>query len=194
MSAKLKEGKMKYPKILGLLVVAAAALMAFAGTASATITYTGSAYTGEIAADSSSAELDGTVDLKCDLEVKGSITNGQTTIPLSTVHFTNCGPDTMSVINNGYWRFDSNGTLYWEELEVTVLTHRSIFGFPVTTHCILFTHPNPGTDVGTLTEGTDTIHLTGTDLTRRSTDSGCGSTSLLTGTLTITKPGPLVVH
>ena len=56
---------MKSVKILGLLAVAAAALMALAGPASATITSGGSAYTGEIVATSSNFEIDGSVDIKC---------------------------------------------------------------------------------------------------------------------------------
>jgi len=198
---------MKYFKMLGLLAVAAAALMAFAGTASATITYNGSAYTGTIEATSSNSELDGTVDVKCAKStVAGNLSNGATTWGFDTLTFTECGSDTVSVIGNHFFigpvtvidpignlRIDSDGTVYVEGAEVTVQVHRSVFGFPVTTHCIYRTAANPGTDVGDLIEGSTFIALSGANIPQVSTDGGCGSNAQWTGFYKITKPGALTV-
>ncbi|HEX5983192.1 MAG TPA: hypothetical protein VFY69_03200, partial [Solirubrobacterales bacterium] len=175
---------MKYVKMLGLLAVAAAAMMAFAGIASATVTSGGSAYTGEISASSTNSELDGTVDVKCKQStVAGSTTSGATSSSISTLTFTECGSDTVSVVKKGSLSISSSGGVTSSGAEVTVQVHRSIFGFPITTHCIYAT--GAGTEVGQLTEGTTTIHLLGTDIPRLSTDSGCGENSQWTGTYTI---------
>ena len=183
---------MKYVKMLGLLAVAEAALMAFAGTASATITSGGSAYTGEISASSSNSELDGTVDVKCKSStVAGTTTSGATSSSVSTLDFTECGADTVSVVKNGSLSISSAGSVSSSGAEVTVQVHRSVFGFPVTTHCIYST--GAGTTVGTLTEGTTTIHLLGTNIPQVATDGGCGSNAQWTGTYTISKPGALTV-
>lgn len=185
---------MKYIKIFGLLAVAAAVLTTFAGTASATITSGGSAYTGEIVATSSNNAFDGTVDIKCGhASFAGSTTAGATTFALNSVTFTECGGDTYSVIQNGWLRIDSSGTVYWEGTELTSQLHRSVFGFPITTHCIYKTAANPGTDVGALTEGSTSIELAGTNIPQVSTDSACGENAQWTGTYTITKPGALTI-
>ena len=66
---------MKYVKMLGLLAVAAAALMAFAGTASATtVTSGGVTYTGEIAASAEGhAVLDNPIaKIECASTVAGT--------------------------------------------------------------------------------------------------------------------------
>jgi len=181
----------KHLKMLGLLAVAAAALMAFAGTASATITSGGSAYTGEIAATSTNSELDGSVDIKCNHAMfAGSTTAGATAFALTTVTFTGCGSDTWSVLKNGSMKISSSGTISWDGFELTTQTHRTVFGFPVTTHCIYATN---NTTIGTLTEGTAQIHLMGTNLPQTPTDGGCGENAQWTGTYTITKPGALTV-
>ena len=191
---------MKYVKMLGLLAVAAAAMMAFAGTASATVTYNGSAYTGTIEATSTNSNLDGTIDVACSHSVvAGSTASGATTSAITTLTFTGCGADTVSPVedktnkNFGYLSIDSNGTISAEGTEVTVQVHRSVFGFPVTTHCIYKTATKPGTDVGTLTEGTTSIELAGTNIPQVSTDGGCGANAQWTGTYTITKPGALTI-
>jgi len=182
---------MKYAKILGLLAVAAAALMAFAGTASATITVNGSAYSGHIEATSTNTELDGTVDVKCAKSiVTGNVSNGATTSAVTTLDFTECGSDTVEVTRGGSLRVDSSGTVYSEDAEVTVTVHRSIFGFPVTTHCEYVTAKNPGTDIGTLTEHVSPpqVHLIGANIPQTETDSGCGANAQWTGTYTFTTP------
>jgi hypothetical protein len=99
---------MKHLKMLGLFAMAAAALMAFAGSASAaTLTSpTGSEYTGAL-----SASLEGSALLKAGFAeitcttgtVAGSITtNNEThaTGPTSSVAFSNCGSATVTTLSS----------------------------------------------------------------------------------------------
>ena len=186
---------MNQVKMLGLFVVAAAALIAFAGTASATITSGGSAYTGHLHFESSSWHLDaGPITLSCKSHTLTiPVPWGSTTSSISSMTLTECGSDTVSVTTPGSLRIDSNGTVYFEGTEVTAQAHRTVFGFPVTTHCIYRTAANPGTDIGALTEGTTSIEMAGTNIPQVSTDGGCGSNAQWTGTYTITKPGALTI-
>ena len=194
---------MKYLKMLGLLAVAAASLMAFAGTASATITNGGGAYDGPLVSSSSNSELDGSVDVKCKSSVvEGSVEKGNTSGTISNLSFTECGGDTVTpipiteVISSeptvhktyyGSLAVASNGTVTSSGAEVTVQLHRSIFGFPITTHCIYATN---NTAVGTLTEGVNpaVIHLSGTNIPQKPTDSACGESAQWTGTYTVSTP------
>jgi len=190
---------MKYAKMLGLLAIAVAASMALVGTASATITSPpGTVYNGHFEMTSTNTELDGTVDIKCKhVIITGDIVNGSTTAAVTTLDFKECGPDTYLTTRGGYLRLDSNGTAYLEDAEFTVLMHRTVFGFPVTTHCEYFTQVSPGTDIGTLTEGVSPpqVHLIGINLAKTPTDSACGENSQWTGTFTFTTPATaIVVH
>jgi len=88
---------MKYVKMLELLAVAAAALMAFAGTASATtVTSEGVTYTGEIAASAEGhVVLDNPIaKIECASTLAGTVEShgsGVTaTGPISTLTFTSC--------------------------------------------------------------------------------------------------------
>jgi len=199
---------MKYAKMLGLLAVAAAALMAFAGSASATtLTITNPpgtkvvapAHTPIVAHAVGETILDGTVNIKCKKSlVEGETENegsSSTTVkgPLSKLTFEECGANTVTVVNKGSLEIhtdsataDGNGTLTSTGAEVTVLTH-NILG---TVHCIYITNE---TDVGTLdgstkTGGTATLTVDSVPIPRASTDFGCGSTSEWTAHYTITSP------
>jgi len=100
---------MKYVKMLGLLAVAAAAMMAFAGTASATlITSEGSAYTGEIKAEAEGhAVLDNPIStIRCASTVAGTINShglGNTANgPITGLTFTGCTDDWhVTVVTSG---------------------------------------------------------------------------------------------
>lgn len=85
---------MKYAKILGLLAVAAAALMAFAGTASATtVTADGSPYTGNIVAANSGGHvvLDNPIaTINCSSKVEGDeISHGSGITASGAIDFLN---------------------------------------------------------------------------------------------------------
>ena len=203
---------MKYAKMLGLLAVAAAALMAFAATASAT-TGTDSAGGSPVevgdtihATNVGEAVLDGTVNIKCKkstvIGTVGSAGSATTTLSgnISTLTFEECGANTVTVLNKGNLEAhtdpegqpaNGNGTLTSTGAEVTVLTH-NILG---TVHCEYVTSE---TDVGTLdgsnnTGKTATLTVDSVPIPRRSTDFGCGSTSEWTAEYTVVTPDYLAI-
>jgi len=201
---------MKYAKMLGLLAVAAAALMAFAATASAT-TGTDSAGGSPVevgdtihATNVGEAVLDGTVNIKCKkstvIGTVGSAGSATTTLSgnISTLTFEECGANTVTVLNKGSLEAhtfgataDGNGTLTSTGAEVTVLTH-NILG---TVHCEYVTSE---TDVGKLdgsnnTGGKATLTVDSVPIPRRSTDFGCGSTSEWTAEYTVATPAYLAI-
>ncbi|HEX5983253.1 MAG TPA: hypothetical protein VFY69_03510 [Solirubrobacterales bacterium] len=185
---------MSYIKKIGLVTVATTALMVFAGTASATVTYNGSAYTGEISATSTNFEMDGTIDVKCSHSViAGSTTGGATSYSLSTLTFSECGGDTVTVVNPGTLTYSNNTdtkVILATGSHVTVQVHRWIFGFPVTTHC---TYATNNTAVGHMTNGEAKYKLYGANIPQKPTDSACGENTQWTGEYTIINPGALTV-
>jgi len=200
---------MRHIKMLGLLTVAAAAMMASAGTASATITSGGSAYTGEIVASSTNFEMDGVIDIKCKQStLAGSASSGATTFAINSMGFTECGSDTVMHIPNtevilkdptihstdyGSLAVASDGTISLEFAYITVQVHRTVFGFPVTTHCLYETDFLTGTDIGKLTEGTTNITIASANIPQKPTDTSCGTSAQWTGNYTISKPGALTI-
>lgn len=191
---------MKYLKIMGLAAVVAAALMAFAGIASATelTSPSGTKYSGTV---SSAAE--GTTilhppigDIECkESSVAGSISNAGSSTEtvsgsLSTLTFTNCNA-TVNVLRKGSLEIhtkgttaNGNGTLTSSGAEVTV----EFAGF----HCIFSTS---NTDLGTVTGGTPaTLDIEAT-IPRTGGNSGafCGTTAAWTGSYKVSSPSTLLV-
>jgi hypothetical protein len=191
---------MKYIKLLGLLAVAAAALMAFASTASATLT--GGT---EISAESSHFLLTGSLSFTCkkstfDVAVTTSHPN-HTSGPVTNLKFEECGKDTIDVLSYGTFTMtDSDGTtgsLYLTGAEITVLTHRPLIE---TVHCI---YKTTNTYIGTFTESHHdpgpgsyskaTFHFNSVSLERVSTSFGCGTHATWDGTYEITAPATLAL-
>ncbi|HST68080.1 MAG TPA: hypothetical protein VLI94_00290 [Solirubrobacterales bacterium] len=181
---------MKYVKMLGLLAIAATALMAFAGTASATLTSpAGTKYGGEIIATSTNSQLDGTVDITCThSEVKGKPSAaGSTSGTISSLTFTNCSRS-VTVTANGSLAIASDGTVRSTGARVTVQT--TILGFPV--HCIYATN---NTVVGKLTEGVApaVMHIGSAPIPQEATSGLCGEDAEWTGTYTVKTPATAIV-
>jgi hypothetical protein len=181
---------MKYVKMLGLLAIAATALMAFAGTASATLTSpAGTKYGGKIIATSTNSELDGTVDITCSHSVVEGTPSaaGSTSGTINTLDFTGCSRS-VTVTANGSLTIASNGEVKSTGARVTVQT--TIFGFPV--HCIYKTE---NTKVGTLTEGVAPakMHIGSAPIPQEATSGLCGDDAEWTGTYTVTTPASAIV-
>jgi hypothetical protein len=190
-----RESQMKYLKMMGLLAVAAVALMAYVGTASALITHPiGTHYNGQLRATSTHVVTHGSVSTTCKhsfMEV--TVTNGFTNTHLNALTFGSCEPDKKSVLTKGSLRFfRSGGQVFFRStgLESTVQLHRTIFGFPVTTHCIYKTNE---TLMGTVTEEASppVIHFESAAIPQVATDGACGESSIWTGKYTITSPIPI---
>lgn len=190
MALGLKEDHMKYPKTLGLLVVTATALMAIAGTASATITSPiGTAYTGNIHLTSTEVWFHTGGEVTCaHSTIVGSVTNGGTTVPITALTFKECGTTTFEVLKKGHMTIASDGTVSMSGTEYTKQIHKTILGFPLTTHCILRME---NTVIGKLTEGVSPaeLHTATYPIPSVATDSSCGEYAETTGTYTVTKPG-----
>jgi hypothetical protein len=191
---------MKYVKMLGLLAVAAAALMAFAGTASATVLTSpaGTTYTGTIKAESvgatslhgpfttvscTNSTVEGTVSQHgAGVTVKGSIGKEKLT-------FTGCNYP-VKVLKEGSLEIHAtsggNGTVTSSGAEVTIETSIA--------NCIFTTN---STDIGTF-EGNGGGHarlsINSAGIPRTGHSFFCGSSGQWTGSYTVTTPGTLTVH
>jgi uncharacterized protein YaiE (UPF0345 family) len=199
---------MKYVKMFGLLAVAAAALMAFAGTASATLTDGSGEPATTISAKSTHTQLTGSLTVTCEEStVHGNVTTNdenEASGTITSLTFTKCGNDTVTVLAGGTLTLgeDSPGTtgnVWSKNAEVTILTHRPFIG---TVHCIYKTattdvktyigtvtesHHNPGTGA----HSTATIHANSVNLERVTTSFACGTHSTWDGTYEVTSPDTL---
>lgn len=193
---------MKWLKMLALLAIAAAALMVFGSTASATSTEGTGDYVD--AGDPFHAVNEGSVifhspaAMTCSTSTLNGAFNqkGGTTISLSVASFTECEKDTLNVVAAGSLSIASNGTVTSTGLEFTTQTHRSLFGFPITTHCVYRTN---ATHIGTLTESsreaskpTATLHVSAT-IPEVPTDSACDDVQL-TASYKVVTPDYLDIH
>ena len=199
---------MKYVKMLGLLALAATALMAFAATASATTLTSpkGTQYTGTLHADTEGhAILHDTsglgITIECNGTVHGTVTAGGAGVtpivhltevpsPTTGLAWSNCTNNwSVTTLKGGTLEIHltgtDTGTVTSTGAEVT--TKQSTSGL----HCIYSTS---ATDVGTLTSTTHTgghatLDISAT-INRTGGSSGilCGSKGTWTGSYTITTP------
>jgi len=192
---------MKHVKMLGLLVMAAAALMAFASSASATAVLTspaGTEYTGTI-----HATLEGTALLKAGIEdtctestahgtvsvnntehAKGNLT--ATGTPPTGLTFGKCTLDTKT-ITPGSLTIDDKGTVYTENSRVEIKD--TIFGITC-----FYGAETGKVDIGTLTTGTPaTLDISTSSLQREvgSSTSFCAEKGTWTGNYKVTTPASL---
>jgi hypothetical protein len=193
---------MKTMKMLGLLAIAAAAMMAFAGIASATTVKSGGAlYTGKIVAanENGHISLHGSngVTIECAGTVEGTVESHGAGVTaegkISKLTFPNCtNGNVVHVKKTGSLVAHStattnNGTLTSNGAEVEV-TAASIFG---TITCIYTT---TNTSIGTLTGGTPaTLDISAT-IPRTGGSSLCGSSGTWTGAYKVSSPANLTIH
>lgn len=189
---------MKYIKMLGLLAVAAAALMAFAGVASATTITSSSGETPSIVATSSHPVLHnaslGTETTCTESTVEGKVDShgaGAAEGKISKLTFGNCGNSHVTVKTAGSLSIvgagaTGNGTLTSTGAEITV-TNTS-----VGVSCIYKTN---STHIGTVTGGTPAkLKIESALIPRTGHSFFCGSQGQWTGEYTVTSPGTLSVH
>ncbi len=198
---------MKYLKIMGLAAIAAAALMAFASSASATALYNSTTHnaTTKLGVGASlKAEAESTVtlhppigDITCTSSVaEGTVSNaGGSGVnvegSLSKLTFSGCNA-TVTVLKPGKlvaaFSSGTNAALTSKEAEVTV----EFGGF----HCI-FNTGTTGTAIGTLTGSTATASTATFDISAKIPRTGgrsgafCGSTAEWTGSYKVVTPDKL---
>lgn len=186
---------MKYTKMLGLIAVAAATLMAFCGTASATLTEAPSDPVDSDdlfhASSEGAVSLTGSINVTCQ---KSTIDGGFATnniIEVDVLTFEECGNHTVTTVLKGLLSVDSNGLLKSEGMLVTVLLHSALLG---TLHCLYETNQ---TYVGEFTDrfdtgGTATLDIPSKTIPRVVTDAGCGEHSTWEGSYKVEIPDYLV--
>ncbi|HET7418629.1 MAG TPA: hypothetical protein VFJ61_13485 [Solirubrobacterales bacterium] len=190
---------MKYAKFLALAATALAALMAFAGVASATTLTSpaGTTFTGTLKASSSETTLTNSSTIgtiKCTKsEVEGPVTShgtGKTVFgDVSKLTFTECtnGEPTDPVVKGGtlelHWTSGSNGTVTSSGAEVII--HKTLVG-----SCTFKTN---NTDIGQFTGGTPAkLDIESAAIPQESTNFFCPTSATWKGSYTVTSPGTLL--
>jgi hypothetical protein len=189
---------MKHVKMLGLLVMAAASLMAFASSASAAPTLTspsGTAYTGEIhatLASGTSATLKAGIEDTCtESTAKGKVsTNNETHAEgaLSVLTFAKCTQHTNTV-KPGSLTINQAGEVFTTGSRVEV----KVTGLAT---CFYGQETGSAVKIGTLTGGTPAKLAVSTTTLQRETGSDtfwCASSGTWTGSYVVTTPGTLLV-
>lgn len=197
---------MKYVKMLGLLAVAAAAMMAFAATASATTLTSpaGTTYTGTIHATNENGHVslhgENGVTIECASTVEGKVEKHGTGVTvegaISALTFTGCTNESVvTVLKKGTLiahniAGTTNGTLTSTGTEVKASV-KSLFG---TIECVYTTKE---TDIGTLTSSavtnaTATLDISAT-IPRTGGSALCGANGVWTGNYIVDTPMELFV-
>ncbi len=187
---------MKYIKMIGLAVVAAATLMSFAVAASATVLEDSS---GNLPKGSKIDFTGANIVMKAGFEtlecshsaMSGTTSNaggaGETVeTNLSTLAFSNCKP-TIHVFQKGrlifHYTSGSNGTVTHESGEWTIATSMTscTYGTPT------------ATDIGTLSGGGPAVLNVSASLTKISGGFLCSNPATWTAKYTTTSPNPMYV-
>jgi hypothetical protein len=189
---------MRYLKQLGLLAVASATLMAFAGTASATSVTSSEGDTPNIVATSTNSKTDGSfVTVECaHSKIEGNVEkHGSGVTVEGAIDFFSFQSCNYQVTTGGLGSFKihadvaetsrtGDGTITWTGTSTTI--HTSIGS------CVFTTSE---TDVGTLHGGAGAeITMKGSKLPRTGGNFLCGSSGTWTGTYEVTNPAIFEVH
>jgi hypothetical protein len=180
---------MKHLKMLGLALVAAASLMAFAGSASAAVLTSpaGTDYTGTLESTATESLLlkAGFANITCTASTVSGAVKTNTTVAegaITTLSFSNCNA-TVDVLKNGSLKVASGGAVTGSGSEVTV----SALG----TSCVYGT--GAGTSLGTLKGGTPASLTINASLPKISGGFACASPAGWSGKYTVTQPTTLLV-
>jgi hypothetical protein len=189
---------MKHFKMLGLVVVATTALMAFVGIASANPVLTspaGTDYTGELTMTATASLLTqaGFANLTCtESTIKGKVETNNTTKAswkITTLDYSGCNA-IFNTLSNGSLEITPNaptgsnkGTLKGFGSEVTVST--------LGVSCVYGTAA--GTTLGTVTGGNPATVSINASMPKISGGFLCGNPMSATGAYTVTSPKPLLI-
>lgn len=195
---------MKYVKTLGLLAIAAAALMAFTASASATVLTSpaGTVYTGTIKAASENGHVKLTgplgISVECASTVEGKVEKHGANVTaggnITSLAFTGCTNGySATVLAKGSLEIhalgNGNGTLTSSGTEVTVHT-------PLGFACI---YKTGNTHIGTLTGSknlagkTATLDIAAATIPRTGDSAFCGASGSWTGSYLVSTPDYLDV-
>ena len=184
------EGReMKCVKMLGLLIVVAAALMAFAGTASATTTTSpeGTTYTGNVHLTDTHVIWEGAfVAVTCEHStIAGTVIahgGGSEIIAVSSMTLTGCNYP-VTIKNKGSLAINSSNAVTSTGAEVSIATSVGT--------CVFTTN---GTTIGSITEGSNaSLDVNSAKIPRTGGNFLCGSSGTWKGSYDFTTPNDLWV-
>ena len=196
---------MRYVKIVGLLVVVTAALMAFAGSASAgTFTYPKHiAYTEDVHAVAGEDTLHGSATITCksstidgNVASHGNEVTGK--ISVKTLTFAECGTNDVTVLKGGTLEAHTHpGNENFETYAILTSTGAEV-SVQITSLGVTCIYTTSNTQIGTVTESTHEIiteaktvgakiHLSA-KIPRTGGSCFCGSSGEWTGQYEITTP------
>lgn len=187
---------MKHLKMLGLLVMAAASLMAFASNASAASVLTSPAGTEFGVGKELKSSAAETLTLKASVftvtctesEVNGSIAESTATSaagPITTLSYGGCNAEAVTTLANGSLSINDAGEVTAKENEVTVRK--------IGVSCI-YGGGAGGTVVGTLTGGTTATLTISAELPKQAGSGGlCAAKAAWSGKYKVTSPDTLLV-
>jgi hypothetical protein len=196
----IKEERMKYIKMLGLLAVAAAALMAFAGSASATEIKSSTGSTPTIHAEAGTTTLHGVTDIIChNSTVAGTVSEHVSGTPkgsISTLTFGNCTQH-VTVLTDGSGA-NGTGTLEVHAAKKTgdgVLTSNGTrVTVTITSLGLSCLFETQNTTIGTVTGGkTAELDIESAGISRVGHSIFCGD-GVWTGSYSVTHPTNLEIH
>jgi hypothetical protein len=185
---------MKYIKMLGLLAVAAASLMALAGSATAASVTSSAGTTPNIVATSTNSKLDGSfVTVECShSSVEGNVETHGAGVPVGgnvdALSFTGCNYQ-VTIGNKGTLAVHAaattgDGTVTSSGASITI--HTSVGS------CIFTTS---GTDIGTLDGKTGAVmNINSAKIPRTGGNFLCGSSGTWTGSYSVSAPATLEIH
>lgn len=197
---------MKYVKMLGLLAVAAAALMAFTGTASATTATSpkGTVYTGTYRAEAEGeTTLHGPATITCNKStVEGKVeqhgSGVTTTGKVSSLTFTECGANHVTVLKTG--TLEAHATVSGDNADGTLTSSGGELSLQITSLGITCVYSTANTDIGTgtltsstTTGGNATIDVASAAIPRTGGSIFCGSSGIWTGSYKVTTPSTLYI-
>lgn len=189
---------MKHLRMLGLLAVAAAALMAFAGSASATSVTSNNGTTPEIRATSSNSELDGAfVTVKCShSEVHSKVEQHGPSVTVkgknSLLTFTGCNYE-VTVKTAGSLELhgtSTTGNAALTSLGAEISIHTSIGTCIFTTNSTVIGEITGSNHTG----GNAVLDLNSAKIPRTGGNFLCGSSGTWTGSYAIGTPSTFEVH
>jgi hypothetical protein len=188
---------MKYVKILGLLAVAAAAVMAFAGTASATTitSPSGTLYTGKIVAEAEGhAVLDNPIaKIECASKVEGTVaSHGSGVTAKGNISLLTFGSPVGTCTDSWHVTVVSAGSLEIHGSGSTLTSSGATV--EATRFGVSCRYQTNNTDIGTVTSGTPaTLHIAAS-IPFHSGSIFCGSgATAWTGSYKVTSPASLFV-
>ncbi|HMI81370.1 MAG TPA: hypothetical protein VK480_06235 [Solirubrobacterales bacterium] len=196
---------MKYVKLLGLLAIAAATLMAFAGTASATTATSpkGTVYTGTYKGEAEGqTTLHGPVTITCGQStVEGSVEqhgSGVTTVgKVSSLTFTECN-NHITVLKTG--TLEAHATVSGDNADGTLTSTGAEISIQLTSLGITCIYGTNNTDIGTgtltsstTTGGNATVDVASAAIPRTGGSIFCGSSGIWTGSYKVVNPSTLYI-